>query len=85
MLSADDVQKKTMNVHSTITDDDYVINGCILQYYDIDPPLFEEEDDGVCIFEITDLVPGTQYDFTGYTYSGSVRSEEATLSEVTCK
>ena len=72
-----------MVVHSTIPDDDYVIDGCILQYEDIE--LFEEEDGNVCVFEITDLVPGTQYDFTGYTFSGSVRSKEATLSEVTCK
>ena len=78
-----------MVVHSTITDDDYVINGCILQYDDIE--LFEEEeeeeeeDESICIFEITNLVPGTQYEFTGYTFSGSVRSQEATLSEITCK
>ena len=73
-----------MNVQSTINDDDYVINGCILKYKDIEHSE-EEDDDGVCVFEVTDLVPGTQYNFTGYTYSGSVRSEEATLSEVTCK
>ena len=83
-LSADDITKYSMIVHSTITDDDYVVNGCILQYRDIE--LFEEEDGGnACIFEITDLLPGTQYDFTGYTFSGSVRSNEAILSEVTCK
>ena len=72
-----------MVVHSAITDYDYVVNGCILQYEDIE--FFEEEGGNVCIFEITDLVPGTQYDFTGYTFSGSVRSKEAILSKVTCK
>ena len=73
-----------MVVHSAIIAYDYVVNGCILQYEDIE--IFEEEEDGnVCIFEITDLVPGTQYLFTGYTFSGSVRSNEAILSDITCK